>query len=452
MSGDARGTVRQPSRRELPERPWRARRNGRPSAASAAGPAAQEAVRRALMVMTVVVGVTFPLFRPPETSDLVTAVASALALGVAFGLWRRLAHPLTLLRVATVGAVFLMTWGIVVALDAMELGTPLGVRFLAYAGILMTLALFVLGTRVGFILTVAVLGVWLLVVAQDEDGAMLLAVPDGEVFIAARYAFVLLLLLWGVLRANDVLQAERDALRAQTLVDRADRRERLEREQRRTRLLAEAAHELRAPLATIEAGTQTLGTHGDVLDEDMKEKVLDAISHAAGRLDRRTLELLDAAHDRVTTIPANRVAVDAAAVVAASLDDLGPLTDGHDVQRHLEAPLPADLDPDGLDHILTNLVHNAVKYAPRGTTIEVTLWRDDHETVLVVADHGPGVPEGIRDELFTPWTRDESHEDIDGSGVGLAVARTWARRHGGDIVLLDTTVGAAFEVRLPDVD
>ena len=322
------------------------------------------------------------------------------------------------------------------------------VRYLGYVGMISVLLLYVLGTRLGTCASVICQTGWIVIIGLHPAAGW--SAFDDAMMLAISYSVLLLVLLWGVLRTYSLLGVERDALRAQTQLDRAERRKQLEREQRRTRLLAEAAHELRAPLATIEAGTETLGTHGEILDEDMQRKVLDAISHAAGRLDRRTVELLDAAHDRVTSVPANRVEVDAAAIVTATLDDLDPLTGNHRVRRDLESPLLVRLDPDGLDHILTNLVHNAVKYSPPGTTIEVRLRRVGSSIELVVADEGLGVPEAIRDELFTPWTRDESHADVDGSGVGLAVARTWARRHGGDIVLLDTSVGAAFQVRLPD--
>lgn len=425
------------------------RRRGRPSAAASVGPAAQESVRRALIGMTLGLAVAFPALRPPGTSDAVTGISMVLALGVALGLWRRLAHPLTLLRLGTLGGLAVMTWGIVTAASGGVGTTPLGLRFLAYAAIAMILALFVLGTRRGVVLAAAVLVVWTLIVARLGPAAALRP-PDGEVFAALRYAVVLLVMLWGVLRAHDVLRAERDVLASQARADRARQRELIEEEQGRARMMAEAAHELRAPLATIGAGADTLDQYGDELDPAAHRQVLTAIQHAAMRLDRRTLELLEAARARVHNIPANRQDVDAADVVTTTMADLAPLTASHIVQLDLARPAPARLDPDGVDHILTNLVHNAVKYSPAGSAIDVRLRREGTTTVLVVADHGPGVPDGVRHELFTPWERDASHADVDGTGVGLAVARTWARRHGGDVVLLDTSGGAAFEVRLPD--
>lgn len=413
----------------------------------ATGPAGRELLRRGLITMALVMLVIFPLGRQGGTW-IPTIGGMVLAGGVALGLWRRVASPLTILRAAVVGAVLVMSYSLVEALGQPAAARTVTTRYLGYVGLVSILLVYVLGTRLGTGASLLCQGTWLTVIALHPNGGG--GAFDGDLVLAISYGLLLLVLLWGVLRTHSLLGVERDLLRTQTQRDRAERRARLEQEQRRARLLAEAAHELRAPLATIEAGTETLGQHGGVLDESMQQQVLGAISSAAGKLQRRTLELLDAAHDRVTSVPAHRVPVDAARVVHATLDDLAPLTSTHHVRRDVLQPLPAVLDPDGLDHILTNLVHNAVKYAPAGSSIDVRLRRVDSVVELVVADEGPGVPEQIRGELFTPWTRDESHADVDGSGVGLAVARTWARRHGGDIVLLDSDAGAVFEVQLPD--
>ncbi len=75
---------------------------------------------------------------------------------------------------------------------------------------------------------------------------------------------------------------------------------------------------------------------------------------------------------------------------------------------------------------------------------------EDHMLVVIVEDDGPGVPRRLRKKIFEPFFRasDKLTEGVSGTGIGLTISRDLARLHGGDLVLMDTKVGAAFKLTL----
>ena len=108
-------------------------------------------------------------------------------------------------------------------------------------------------------------------------------------------------------------------------------------------------------------------------------------------------------------------------------------------------------DRDQLYRVINNLMQNAVQALvghAGGGTVRVSAWRDAAETVVEIADTGPGLPSGVRDHLFEAFAGGGRSE---GTGLGLAIARDLVRNHGGDIDLERTgPAGTAFRLRLPD--
>jgi len=108
--------------------------------------------------------------------------------------------------------------------------------------------------------------------------------------------------------------------------------------------------------------------------------------------------------------------------------------------------------PVAMRRALSNLIHNAVKY---GGEASVTLADGDTEVTVTVADRGPGITEELREKVFTPFYRIEGSRNraTGGTGLGLAVARTIVRRHGGDITLHDRDGGGLLvKVSLPKTE
>jgi two-component system sensor histidine kinase KdpD len=100
--------------------------------------------------------------------------------------------------------------------------------------------------------------------------------------------------------------------------------------------------------------------------------------------------------------------------------------------------------------ILSNLLENAAKYTPPGTTITLSAAAGEKNILLVVADDGPGLPPGDPERLFEKFQRGRSESNIVGVGLGLAICRAAARLHGGDIRAMNNVGGGArFEITLP---
>jgi signal transduction histidine kinase len=105
-----------------------------------------------------------------------------------------------------------------------------------------------------------------------------------------------------------------------------------------------------------------------------------------------------------------------------------------------------EVDRDVLLQILYNLLSNAEKYLPAGSSIFIEHAQILSDTVVKVIDDGPGIPEELRDAVFEPFYRvsDSMNEGVSGTGLGLAISRELARLHGGDLTLEDSKKGAIF--------
>ena len=117
--------------------------------------------------------------------------------------------------------------------------------------------------------------------------------------------------------------------------------------------------------------------------------------------------------------------------------------------------LPADLplisvEPTLIVQILSNLLENAAKYTPPGTTITISAAARAEGIMISVADNGPGFPPGDPERLFDKFQRGRSESNIVGVGLGLAICRAAANLHGGTIRALNNPGGGArFEISLP---
>lgn len=212
------------------------------------------------------------------------------------------------------------------------------------------------------------------------------------------------------------------------------------------RILASVSHELRAPLSVVRALGQTLLRRGDELDRATRTDLLVRLVGAADRLERLLDDLVDVHRGRRGAIVLERQLVDVRTVVDLVVDrvDVGPRT------VHIAGEqLMATIDVAKVERILENLLVNAVKHTPAGTTITITLSPlDDGGVTIVVADDGPGIAKEERERIFDLFEQGTS--SADGTGIGLALVRTFVELHGGECWVDDAPGGgASFTVNLP---
>ncbi|MEQ8965119.1 MAG: ATP-binding protein [Azospirillaceae bacterium] len=203
----------------------------------------------------------------------------------------------------------------------------------------------------------------------------------------------------------------------------------------RTRLLAAIGHDLRTPVTSLRLRAEM------VEDAETRERMLATLEAMTGMIEAT----LAFAREEATPEATRRV--DLRALVDSVVDDTAAL--GHDAVLAEGPPLVAACRPATLRRAVANLVENAVRY---GGNARVALDFDgapDGVTArVVVDDDGPGVPEDRRDGLFEPFVRGEASRsrETGGIGLGLTIARSVARAHGGEVVLDNRPGGGARAV------
>jgi signal transduction histidine kinase len=220
-------------------------------------------------------------------------------------------------------------------------------------------------------------------------------------------------------------------------------------EARRTRLLGEVAHELRTPLATIEG-------HAEGLIDGVfsPAEAYAVIASETARLRRLVADLSLLSRADEGRLEMHPVPSDLAAVAGEVVRRLSPQFEGKGVELGLAPapPLPASIDPDRVTQVLTNLVGNALAYTPPGGRVTVACSRQGEWSEVAVADSGRGLAPTDLERVFERFyrVRDPEHP-TGGTGVGLTIARSIARAHGGDLAAASPGPGrgATFTLRIP---
>ncbi len=218
---------------------------------------------------------------------------------------------------------------------------------------------------------------------------------------------------------------------------------------RERRFIADAAHELRTPIAALKVHTDNLGQARDAAERDESQRHLDA---SVRRVERLVAQLLTLSRVEPGASPPaqERLALDG--LVALQVDDAQPLAARRQQRLRMLCNDPVMLlgNEAGLSALVRNLVDNALRYAPQGGQVEVALRGDHDQAWFTVEDSGPGIAEAARERVFERFHR-ELGSGVEGSGLGLAIAREVVNAHGGDIVLdsSPTLGGLRVSVRLP---
>lgn len=209
---------------------------------------------------------------------------------------------------------------------------------------------------------------------------------------------------------------------------------------RHKRFLADAAHELKTPIAILQTRLEMLP------DGIEKAKLMTDVA----RLGSLAEQLLDL--QRLDQTPAVYQPVDLVAMAERVVADLAPLAIANNYELSFDAERRQEMvlgDAPSLERVMTNLVQNAIAHGGNGGAISVDVERGG---IFEVCDQGPGVPEAERERIFEPFYRVRPSER--GSGLGLNLVRDIVRRHNGHVSVSQTATGhgACFRVELVPAD
>ncbi len=224
----------------------------------------------------------------------------------------------------------------------------------------------------------------------------------------------------------------------------------IESERLRNSLLSAISHDLRTPLTALVGIASTLAT-GTNLSEHNRRELAQAAADEAMRMSGLVSNLLDMARLQAEGVHLNRQWHVLEEIVGSALRSVGQALAGHEVQVSLDPALPLIyIDSVLIERVLYNLVENAVKYTPSGSTIRITgqIW--EGSLAVSVTDNGPGLPPHMLESVFEKFTRGERESSTTGVGLGLAICRTIVQAHHGRIWAENVREGGAqFTFTLP---
>ncbi len=220
------------------------------------------------------------------------------------------------------------------------------------------------------------------------------------------------------------------------------------------RFIHDASHELKTPVATVQAEAQAL-----LLSDPTRSELLEFASNANDemrRLGRLTeaLLLLTRTDDKV--LVDRFTPLDIAEAATSAVRHLSAMACDHMVRLTFESTESQDdallvrCDADLVEAMISNLVRNAIRFSPRSGQVKIAIERIDNQVAVSVDDDGPGIPSDILPHIFDRYFESSEMKVRRGAGLGLAIASTVARLHGGSISAGNRKEGGArFTVRLP---
>ncbi|MFK0690563.1 sensor histidine kinase [Mesorhizobium sp. IMUNJ 23033] len=214
------------------------------------------------------------------------------------------------------------------------------------------------------------------------------------------------------------------------------------------RFIANAAHQLRTPLALLSTQASYALREGAA---EARQEALVALQASSGRLARLAEQLLTLSRAEPGSRRPRADRVDLTEAARHVLETQAPAALARNIDLGLDETGPVAVVGDGtmLRELIVNLVDNALRYTPAGGTVTVKLAAINGEAVLTVADDGPGIPADEREHVFERFYRLAGATE-EGSGLGLAIVREVVENAGGRVTLADGAAGGlVVEVRLP---
>jgi two-component system OmpR family sensor kinase len=219
-------------------------------------------------------------------------------------------------------------------------------------------------------------------------------------------------------------------------------------EQQVRQFVADASHELRTPLTTIHGYAQL----------SLRQRDPELYAHAMGKVMTETTRMASLVEDLLLLArldagrPLDRRPVDLSRLARDSVADATIIAPSHQWELTLpREPVVVIGDEQRLHQVLANLLTNAHRHTPAGTTVTIGLTNDHDSAVLTIHDDGPGIPADLQPNVFRRFTRADTSRtrDSGGSGLGLSLAQSITEAHGGAVTVASRPGSTIFRVALP---
>jgi signal transduction histidine kinase len=223
-------------------------------------------------------------------------------------------------------------------------------------------------------------------------------------------------------------------------------------------VLAMVAHDLRNPLAAMKMSVAALRQHltSDIENSKLKESVrhhVELADRTVDRMARMVADLLDSVQIESTGLTLDTAPHAMTEIVAQSVESLSAVAEQKGILLRLtqsEASCPVRCDRDRIVQVLSNLLHNAIKFTPPGGTVHIETRSTEASVEVAVRDTGPGIPPDQIPQIFTKYWQGDKRAGGRGIGLGLSIAREIVMAHGGRIwVESQLEQGALFVVSIP---
>jgi signal transduction histidine kinase len=221
-------------------------------------------------------------------------------------------------------------------------------------------------------------------------------------------------------------------------------------DQQKSEFLALVSHELRTPLTAVKGFVDTVLLHWEQLSGDRRRDLLSRASSNADELGRLIRQLMEFGRTESGPIEIAPDTLDVARAVDVALCGIAPVTAEHRMAVDVPAGLAVDADADAFNHVLVNLLTNAVKFSPAGSTVAIRARQDGNEAVVSVVDQGPGIAPDEQERIFDRFYQSQNGNHARGTGIGLTIAQRFTEQHGGRIwVESEPDHGATFSFTMP---
>jgi two-component system, OmpR family, sensor histidine kinase KdpD len=255
-------------------------------------------------------------------------------------------------------------------------------------------------------------------------------------------------------RVNDMLSDAADTLERLDVAHALDQAKmRSETELLREALIGSVSHELRTPLASILGAATVLSQSPAIAGDERLTSLSGVVRDEAERLNNDIQNLLDATRISREQIKPRMEWIEPSDIVNSALERRRRRLNGHQVRLDLDSNLPfIYVDPVLIEQAFTQVVDNAAKYSPSGSTITVAAKRNGQGLVMSVADHGVGLTEEESAQIGERFFRGPRHAaTTSGSGLGLWIAKAFVGANGGKIEAdsAGVNLGTTIAIKLP---